>query len=197
MEVSNINSYAGQLLSLKYVLGLAADLNVAMVQHYVTRTIANDTGMLKDTTDQRVLFSHFERIYSIHDAEDGFPWAARFIKFGDSNQKGSKTTPGPFWIKCTLLIAWRLDPYWYRDSFLCQSCSENKTPPWQATQRRTRSSKSSWFLRPVSYLQGVWQNKTQTFPTKACAASAKVATKETPCARDHGFWTVKWGDGYG
>lgn len=104
MEISNFSGYARQLLSLKCVSELATDSNVKMAQDYVKRTIVDDSGMLKDTTDQGVLFGHFERIYFIHDAEDGFSWAAKFVKFGGSDKTGSKTTPGPFWVKCTLLM---------------------------------------------------------------------------------------------
>ena len=59
---------------------------------------AND-AVLKDTVDPKILFRHFARKYSVHDAEDSFPWAARFIKFGHVLLGSTRLAPGPYWIK--------------------------------------------------------------------------------------------------
>ncbi|MCJ1465813.1 hypothetical protein MMC07_004432 [Pseudocyphellaria aurata] len=67
---------------------------------YVIRMIAADAGgILRDTVEPGVLFQYFERRYSVHDAEDGFAWAARFIKFGHMTPGIKRLGPGPFWIK--------------------------------------------------------------------------------------------------
>lgn len=108
MKIPHFIGYGGQLSnqlsSLKYISELATDSTVGMIQDYVTGTIANDTGILKDTSDQGVLFSHFACIYSVYDAAECFYWAAKVIKFGDTSKAGAKTRPDQFWIKCMLLM---------------------------------------------------------------------------------------------
>lgn len=70
------------------------------MQLYVTRMIENDSGMLKDTTSSKTLFNHFARKYFTHDAEERFPWAAKFIKFGNLLPKPrAKLPPNQYWIK--------------------------------------------------------------------------------------------------
>lgn len=107
MEIPHVIGYGGQLStqlsSLKYISELATDSTVGMIQDYVTRTIANDTGMLKDTSNQGVLFNHFARTYSVYDAAKCFSWAAKVIKFDEPSKAGAKTKPDQFWIKCMLL----------------------------------------------------------------------------------------------
>ncbi|MCJ1422426.1 hypothetical protein MMC29_000306 [Sticta canariensis] len=52
--------------------------------------------MLKDTVDPKVLFQHFAQKHLVHDAEeDGFSWAAKFIKFGHMLPSGTRAVPGP------------------------------------------------------------------------------------------------------
>ena len=72
---------------------------------YVSRLVAaNEGGILKATIDPAVLFQHFARNYSVHDAEDCFAWAARFIKFGHVVPKSARMAPGPYWIKGDVLL---------------------------------------------------------------------------------------------
>lgn len=61
--------------------------------------IEADSGILQDTSDPKLLFKYFARQYSTHDAEDGFPWAAKWIKFGVMNPLSSRIAPGAYWIK--------------------------------------------------------------------------------------------------
>ncbi|MCJ1462586.1 hypothetical protein MMC07_001188 [Pseudocyphellaria aurata] len=73
---------------------------LAAIELYVTRMLSADGGgMLSDTVDPKILFNHFVRRYSVHDAEDCFPWAAKHIKFGHVVPGTATMAAGPYFIK--------------------------------------------------------------------------------------------------
>ena len=77
---------------------------------YISRLVAaNKGGILKATVDLAILFQHFAWSYSVHDAEDCFAWAVRFIKFGHVVPGSARMAPGPYWIKGDVL--WVLETF--------------------------------------------------------------------------------------